>query len=270
MSELIGKVALITGAGRGQGRSHAVKLAEAGADIIAIDICAPVAGAPYPMATPEDLAETADEVKSLGRRISTHQADVRDAAAVVNAYRSGAEELGPVDIVVSNAGIAPYNDIEAPSAWDDTLAINLTGTLNTVEAVIPDMVSRGAGGSIILTSSTAGVRGVSGITLGGLAYAASKHGVIGLMRCYANGLAPHSIRVNAILPTGVRTPMGTSPAMGAWFATQPNLGDMTNALPVDLVEPEDVSSAVVWLASDGARYITGQQMRVDAGFLNKR
>jgi len=134
----------------------------------------------------------------------------------------------------------------------------------------PDMIARSAGGSIVLTSSTAGVRGVSGTTRGGLAYAASKHGVIGLMRCYANNLAPHSIRVNAVLPTGVRTPMGVSASIGAWFATQPNLGDMSNALPVDLVEPEDVSSAVLWLVSDEARFITGMQMRVDAGFLNKR
>lgn len=270
MGALEGKVVFITGAARGQGRSHAVRLAEAGADIIAVDICAQIPGAPYPLATEDDLAETGKAVENLGRRISLQKADVRDADALATAYAAGTAEVGPVSIVVSNAGIAPYDDHEVPTAWQDTIETNLTGTLNTVETILPDLIARGAGGSIVLTSSTAGVRGVSGTTRGGLAYAASKHGVIGLMRCYANNLAPHNIRVNAVLPTGVRTPMGMAESIGRWFATQPNLGDMSNALAVDLVEPEDVSNAVLWLASDEARYITGMQLRVDAGFLNKR
>ncbi|OBI15769.1 3-ketoacyl-ACP reductase [Mycobacterium sp. E2327] len=270
MGKLDGKVALITGAARGQGRSHAIRLAEEGAGIIAVDICRQVDAAPYPLATKEDLVATAEAVEALGQPITAHEADVRDPEALAAAYRAGVQAVGPVDIIVSNAGIAPYNDVEALTAWQDTIDINLTGTLNTVETVLPDLIARGKGGSIVLTSSTAGVRGVSGTTRGGLAYAASKHGVIGLMRCYANNLAPHSIRVNAVLPTGVRTPMGLAASIGNWFATQPNLGDMSNALPVDLVEPEDVASAVLWLVSDDARYVTGMQMRVDAGFLNKR
>lgn len=265
-----GKVALITGAARGQGRSHAIRLAEEGADIIAVDICAQIDSVPYPMSAPDDLAETEAAVKTLGRRIVAVTADVREPASLRAAYEGGVGALGPVDIVVANAGIAPFNRPEKPSSWQDAIDVNLTGTFNTVELVAPDMVERGVGGTIVLVSSTAGLTGVGGPSRGGLGYAASKHGVVGLMRTYANNLAPYSIRVNSVHPTGVNTPMVVNDALAAFFAGDPTMsGDLSNALPVELVEPVDVSNAVLWLASDEARYITGVMLPVDAGFVNR-
>jgi SDR family mycofactocin-dependent oxidoreductase len=270
MPKLDGKIAFITGAGRGQGRAHAVRLATEGADIIAVDICEPIASVPYALATPEDLAETRRAVEALDRRIVTAKADVRDASALAAALGAGVAELGGLDIVIANAGIAPHSPTDHPDAYRDVIDINLTGVLNTVEAAIPALIERGTGGAIVLCGSTAGVRGVGGSTRGGLGYSAAKHGVVGLMRNYANNLAAQGIRVNVVLPTGVRTPMALTEAMGGWMASQPGLFDMSNLLPVDLVEPEDVAAAVAWLVSDDARYITGVQLPVDAGFLNKR
>jgi len=270
--KLEGKVAFITGAARGQGRSHAIRLAEEGADIIAVDICAQIASVAYPMATPEDLAETVKAVEALDRRIVARQADVRDEAGLRAAFEAGVAELGPVDIVLANAGIAPMTLAEElHRAWQDVIDVNLTGVFNTVEIAIPSMIQRGAGGAIVLTSSTAGITGIGGPSRGGLGYTASKHGVVGLMRSYANSLAPHRIRVNTVHPTGVNTPMIVNDIMQAWLDADSHVGDaMANALPVGMIEPVDVSNAVLWLVSDDARYITGVALPVDAGFTVKK
>ena len=272
MGKLEGKVAFITGAARGQGRSHAIRLAQEGADIVAVDICAQIASVPYPMATPDDLAETAKQVEALDRRIFAAQADVRDAGALKAALDAGAAELGPVDIVLANAGIAPMSLHEGSGdAWQDVIDVNLTGVFNTVEIAIPSMIERGQGGAIVLTSSTAGITGIGGPTRGGLGYTAAKHGVVGLMRSYANILAPKRIRVNSVHPTGVNTPMVVNEVMQAFLASDPSLSDaMANALPVGMVEPVDISNAILWLVSDDARYVTGVTLPVDAGFTNKK
>jgi NAD(P)-dependent dehydrogenase (short-subunit alcohol dehydrogenase family) len=160
---------------------------------------------------------------------------------------------------------------ELHSAWQDVIDVNLTGVFNTVETAIPSMKERGAGGAIVLTSSTAGINGIGGPTRGGLGYTAAKHGVVGLMRSYANTLAPFSIRVNTVHPTGVNTPMIVNDVMAQFLAADPQMGNaMANALPVDMVEPVDISNAILWLVSDDARYVTGVTLPVDAGFTNKK
>jgi SDR family mycofactocin-dependent oxidoreductase len=270
MGKLDGKVAFITGAARGQGRSHAIRLAQEGADIIAVDICQQIATVPYPMSTPDDLAETAKQVEALDRRIFTAQADVRDTAALKEAFDAGVAELGPVDIVLANAGIAPMGLHEPHGAWQDVIDVNLTGVFNTVEIAIPSMIERGQGGAIVLTSSTAGINGIGGPTGGGLGYTAAKHGVVGLMRSYANNLAQYSIRVNTVHPTGVNTPMIVNEAMQEWLEQAGESSALTNALPVPMVEPVDISNAIAWLVSDDARYVTGVTLPVDAGFTNKK
>jgi SDR family mycofactocin-dependent oxidoreductase len=268
MGKLEGKVAFITGAARGQGRSHAIRLAQEGADIIAVDICAQIDSVPYGMATREDLEQTAKEVEALDRRIVTQIADVRDEAALRAAFEAGVAQLGPVDIVLANAGIIAHS---LDGAWQEVVDVNLTGVFNTVETAIPSMIERGQGGAIVLTSSTCGTIGFVGQTRGGLGYTAAKHGVVGLMRCYANNLAPHSIRVNSVHPTGVNTPMIVNDAVQAFMAQDPSLSNsLGNALPVDMVEPVDISNAIVWLVSDDARYVTGVILPVDAGFTNKK
>jgi SDR family mycofactocin-dependent oxidoreductase len=270
MGKLEGKVAFITGAARGQGRSHAVRLAQEGADIIAVDICRQIDSVAYPMATPADLAETVKEVEALDRRIYAAEADVRDEAGLRAAFEAGVASVGPVDIVLANAGIAPQSMQEEHDAWQDVIDVNLTGVFNTVEIAIPSMIERGQGGAIVLTSSTAGIRGFSGGSRGGLGYTAAKHGVVGLMRSYANTLAPHRIRVNTVHPTGVRTPMVVNDIMQEFLTADPTLGGaLANPLPVDMVEPVDVSNAILWLVSDDARYVTGVMLPVDAGFTNK-
>jgi SDR family mycofactocin-dependent oxidoreductase len=271
MGLLEGKVAFITGAARGQGRSHAIRLAQEGADIIAVDICSQIVSVTYPMATPDDLAETVKEVEALDRRIIARQADVRDQAALQAAFDAGVAELGPADIVLANAGIAPIGLQEHPDSWQDVIDVNLTGVLNTVEVATPSMIERGSGGAIVLTSSTAGLNGIAGATRGGLGYTASKHGVVGLMRAYANTLAPHKIRVNTVHPTGVNTPMVVNDAMQEFLQSDPQMGNaMANALPVDMLEPVDISNAILYLVSDLGRYVTGVTLPVDAGFTNKK
>jgi SDR family mycofactocin-dependent oxidoreductase len=269
--KLEGKVAFITGAARGQGRSHAIRLAQEGADIIAVDICKQIATVPYPMATPEDLEATVKAVEELDRRIFAREADVRDEGGLKTAFDEGVAELGPVDIVLANAGIAPMSMHEEHDAWQDVIDVNLTGVFNTVETAIPSMIERAKGGAIVLTSSTAGINGIGGPTRGGLGYTAAKHGVVGLMRSYANVLAPHNIRVNSVHPTGVNTPMVVNDVMQEFLQADPSMGQaMANALPVDLIEPVDVSNAILWLVSDEARYITGVTLPVDAGYTNKK
>jgi SDR family mycofactocin-dependent oxidoreductase len=271
MGKLEGQVAFITGAARGQGRSHAVRLAQEGADIIAVDICAQIDTVPYPMATPDDLAETVKEVEALDRRIFARQADVRDPRALKAAFDAGVAEIGPVDIVLANAGIAPMSMHPKPQEWQDVIDVNLTGVYNTVETAKPGMIERGQGGAIVLTSSTAGLTGIGGDTPGGLGYTAAKHGVVGLMRSYANYLAKYSIRVNTVHPTGVNTPMVVNDVMQEFLQADPSMGQaMANALPVDLVQPVDISNAILFLVSDDGRYVTGVTLPVDAGFIVKK
>lgn len=272
MGKLQGKVAFITGAARGQGRSHAVRLAEEGADIIAVDLCQQIESVTYPMSTPEDLEQTVKEVEALGRRIVARQADVRDAAALQRVFDEGTETLGPVNIVLANAGIgAGGSRIAAEQQWEDVIGVNLTGVWNTGRVAIPSMVERNQGGSIVLTSSTGGLIGVGIPAPGFLGYTAAKHGVIGLMRSWANYLAPYNIRVNSVAPTAVRTPMAGDGNLSEMMKRMPALANaLSNAMPVDLVEPIDVSNAILWLVSDESRYVTGTVVPVDAGQLNKR
>lgn len=272
MGKLDGRVAFITGGARGQGRSHAIRLAQDGADIIAIDICSQIETVTYPMSTPDDLEQTVKEVEALGRRIVARQADVRDVTALQQAFDEGSAELGPVSIVLANAGIgAGASQVSAEQQWEEVIGVNLTGVWNTGRVAIPSMIERGQGGAIVLTSSTGGLMGVGIPAAGFLAYTAAKHGVVGLMRSWANYLAPHYIRVNSVAPTAVRTPMAADGDLAAVMARHPGIANaLTNAMPVDLVEPMDVSNAIAWLVSDDARYITGTVVPVDAGQLNKR
>jgi SDR family mycofactocin-dependent oxidoreductase len=271
MGKLDGKVAFITGAARGQGRSHAVRLAQEGADIIAIDVCQQLTSVGYPMSTPEDLEQTAKEVESLGRRIVTRQVDVRDFAELQQAFDAGVAELGPVDIVLANAGVGPGGPVAPEQQWDDVVGVNLTGVWNTGRVAIPSMLERDQGGSIVLTSSTGGLVGPGIGAPGMLAYVAAKHGVIGLMRVWANYLAPHYIRVNSVAPTTVRTPMAGGGNVAAILEHAPELArSLQNAMPVEAVEAVDVSNAILWLVSDEARYVTGTVVPVDAGNINLR
>ena len=259
-----GKVAFITGAGRGQGRSHAIRLAEEGADIIAVDICRDYGTVPYAMATEADLAETVKAVEALDRRIVATRADVRDAAALRAAVDDGVAQLGRLDIVSANAGICTvqsWNEV-TPAVWQDTLDTNLTGVWNTMVVSVPHLIAAD-GGSIICTSSTAGIKGLPYLA----PYVAAKHGVVGIARTMANELAIHKIRVNTVHPTGVDTPMGTGlGGLESLIGRDPNLGPIyMNTLPVEIVDPRDISNAVLFLASDEARYVTGLEFTVDAG-----
>ncbi|KKE98489.1 mycofactocin-coupled SDR family oxidoreductase [Mycolicibacterium obuense] len=270
MGELTGKVALITGAARGQGRAHAVKLASAGADIIALDLCAQIDSVPYPLATPADLAETVALVEKTGAQIVASEVDVRDRDALKSAVRAGTERLGErLDIVVANAGIAPMT---APQAWQDVINVNLTGAFHTIDVAMKPMIKYGNGGSIVLTSSVAGLVGVGAPIAGAVGYTAAKHGMVGLMRAYANFLAAYSIRVNSIHPAGVNTPMIDNEFTRSWLdgMTDETGPDMSNALPVRALEAEDIANAVYWLVSEAGRYVTGVALPVDAGFVNKR
>ena len=268
---LKGKVAFITGAARGQGRAHAVRLATDGADIIAVDLCDQIASVPYPLANSDDLAATVKLVEDTGARIVAKEADVRDRASLSAAVQAGVDELGRLDIVVANAGIAPMQS--GDDGWRDVIDVNLTGVYNTIKAAIPTMVKQGTGGSIVLISSAAGLAGVGSPDAGSVGYAAAKHGVVGLMRVYANLLARQNIRVNSIHPTGVETPMIDNDFTRGWLAQMAaavdNPGTLGNALPVEVLQPEDIANAVAWLVSDQARYVTGVTLPVDAGFLNK-
>ena len=273
-----GKVAFVTGAARGQGRSHAVRLAQEGADIIAVDLAGQVASVPYPMATPEDLDQTVKEVEALDRRIVARQADVRDYAALKSALDEGVAQLGRLDIVCSNAGIASFGPADEldETAWRDMIDINLTGMWHTCKAAIPHLVEGGRGGSIVITSSDAGLKGFPNLAH----YVSAKHGVVGLMRTLALELAPHMIRVNSLHPTSVNTDMIQNAPTYELFAPDLAAKDRTkerlterfqalNALPIPWVEPVDISNAVLFLASDEARYITGVPLPVDAGFMVK-
>ena len=271
MGALDGQVAFITGAARGQGRAHAVKLASEGAAIIAVDLCDQIASVPYPLATPDDLAATIKLVEDTGARIVARQADVRDRTGLKTALAEGIAELGRLDIVIANAGIAPMTDA---GAWQDVLDVNLTGVYNTVDVAMRPLIKQGDGGSVVLTSSVVGLVGIGAPMGGSLGYTAAKHGVVGLMRAYANFLATYNIRVNSVHPAAVNTPMIDNEFTRSWLEGLAQLEDagpvMTNALPVQTLEPEDIANAVFWLVSDAARYVTGVALPVDAGFVNKR
>jgi (+)-trans-carveol dehydrogenase len=275
MGRVEGKVAFITGAARGQGRSHAIRLAQEGADIIAVDINDQIESVPFPMGTAEDLAQTVKEVEALDRRIIATQADVRDYEALKAAVDEGVAQLGRLDIVIANAGIvsfAPTADLTEQS-WQDVIDVNLTGVWHTAKATIPHLRAAG-GGSMILTSSGAGAKGSPNLAH----YVSAKHGVIGLMKTLANELAPDMIRVNSLLPTSVNTDMIQNKAMYDLLA--PDIDQPTkeqaaerfttlNALPIPWVDARDISNAVLFLASDEGRYITGVPLPVDAGMLGK-
>jgi SDR family mycofactocin-dependent oxidoreductase len=276
MGMLEGKVAYITGAARGQGRSHAVRLAEEGADIIAMDICATPSTVSVPGATPEDLEETAALVEKTGRKVVARQGDVRDVEFLAATAREGVAELGRLDIVVANAGIwgvgleEPSGFADRQRVWQESIDIDLTGVFNTLEATVPILVEAGNGGAIVLTSSTAGLKSMAINSLAQTAYTAAKHGVVGLMRNYAVELAPHMIRVNSIHPTSTATPMIMNDVTDAYLEEHPELaGLMANLLPVPAVDPVDISNGVLFLVSDLGRYVTGITLPVDAGFLVK-
>ena len=259
-----GKVAFVTGAGRGQGRSHAIRLAEEGADIIAVDVLEDYATVGYGMASQADLDETVTAVEALDRRIIATKADVRDRDALRTAIDQGVAELGRLDVVVANAGICTVQtwDEVTPEVWQDTLDTNLTGVWNSMVLAVPHLIAAG-GGSIIATSSTAGIKGLP--YLG--PYVAAKHGVVGICRSLANELASHHIRVNTVHPTGVDTPMAAGlGGLDGLIGRDPNLGPIfMNTYPVESVDPRDISNAVLFLASDESRYVTGLEFTVDAG-----
>jgi SDR family mycofactocin-dependent oxidoreductase len=274
MGRLNGKVAFITGAARGQGRSHAVRMAEEGAKIVAIDICEQVPSVFYRLATEEDLHETARLVKAAGGQIVARVADVRDRNALQAAHDDGIATFGSIDTVICNAGVMPViNQGAQEQAWHDAIAIMLTGVWLTMDVCVPGMIERGNGGSIIITSSAAGLSSI-GLNLlpGQAAYSAAKHGVVGLMRLYASLLAPHRIRVNTVHPGGVETSMVTNPEYQAFVKEYPEIATgpkYQKPMPGGLLDPVDISNAMVFLASDEARYVTGITMPVDGGYLNR-
>jgi SDR family mycofactocin-dependent oxidoreductase len=270
-----GKVAFITGAGRGQGRSHAIRLAEEGASIIATDGCTEIEVVPYPMSSEEELDETAELVRKAGGKVLTAKADVRRFPELKAAVAAGLREFGHIDIVLANAGIATMgvdlSEDEVEASWDAVIDVNLKGVWNTVRACAPPMIERGQGGAIVLTSSTAGLKGLSAPgAIGHEGYGASKHGVVGLMRQFAVELSTARIRVNTVHPTGVNTMMVNNAAMEKFLGEFPDaVSSITNLLPVELLEPRDISDAIVFLVSDQAKYITGVTLPVDAGFTIK-
>ncbi|KOS55784.1 mycofactocin-coupled SDR family oxidoreductase [Rhodococcus sp. CSLK01-03] len=271
MGRLEGKVAFITGAARGQGRSHAVRLAEEGASVVAMDICGQIPTVFYPMATSDDLAETERQVKEAGGSIVTSIGDVRNIEDVQRAYDAGIAQFGKVDIVLPNAGIMPViGPGEQRQAWHDAIDTMLTGVWHVLEVTVPHLVERGEGGSIVITSSAAGLTSIGLNTFPGqVGYSAAKHGVVGLMRIYAKQLAPHSIRVNTVHPTGVNTPMVANAEYGEFVNSHPEVAadeSYKNPMPVELIEAVDISNAIVYLASDEARYVTGVTFPVDAGY----
>jgi SDR family mycofactocin-dependent oxidoreductase len=271
-----GKVAFVTGAARGQGRSHAVSLAREGADIIAIDIAAQIDTVPFPMAGPDDLKETVRQVEALDRRIVALQADVRDFDAVKQAVEAGVAELGRLDIVVANAAIATFGQADQISEdeWRDVIDVDLTGVWHTTKAAVPHIRAGGRGGSIILISSAIALGAGRNV----VTYAAAKHGVIGLMRTLALELGRESIRVNSLHPGNCNTDMLHNESLYALYAPDIPEHERTleaimprllasNALPTPWVEPADVSNAVLFLASDDGRFVTGVTLPIDAGHL---
>jgi SDR family mycofactocin-dependent oxidoreductase len=272
LGKLDGKVAFITGGARGQGRSHAVTFAREGADIALLDLCDQIGTVEYPMSRPEDLAETARQAEALGRRVIAVQGDVRDYDTVAGVVERTVSEFGQLDYVLANAGIMPTTGEPSTrlEAWDDAIGTMLTGVYYTLRASMTPMIEAGNGGSMVITSSTAGLSGIAYdvdlLNPGEMGYGAAKHGVVGLMRNFARALGPHRIRVNSVHPMGVRTPM-LSNEFFAKIAESAPPGWGANVFGLDLVEPTDISNALLWLCSDDARYVTGVTLPVDAGQL---
>jgi SDR family mycofactocin-dependent oxidoreductase len=277
MGWLSGTVALISGAARGQGREHAVRLASEGADIIGFDICHDLAGVTYGLGTEADLEQTAEAVEALGRKVVMGAVDVQDLAAVEEFVGGAVQQLGRLDIVVANAGIGAFDGMAhevSEAAWQQMISVNLTGVWHTARAGIPHLLAGSRGGSVILTSSAAGLQAYPGLAH----YVSAKHGVVGLMKALAVELGPAGIRVNSVHPTQVRTPMITNDETLKLFV--PDKEDATwddfaavsqgmHLLPTPWVEPEDVANLVAFLASDQARFITGAAIPVDAGAVLK-
>jgi len=263
---LDGMVAFITGAARGQGRSHAIVLAEHGAAIIAVDVCKDISTAVYEPAASEDLKETVRLVEDAGGRILAAELDVRDSVGMNTFVRSSATELGGLDIVVANAGISTWATLLEMSdeVWDEMIDINLTGVFRTLKAAVPLMVEYGKGGSIVITSSVAGIKALPGMSH----YSAAKHGVVGLMKAAAIELAPHRIRVNTVHPWGVDTPMAPTPDHAKqMLADNPSFMNSFSQLlhEPSIATPRDIAEAVLFLVSPAARLITGIQLPIDAG-----
>jgi SDR family mycofactocin-dependent oxidoreductase len=269
MGRLDGKVAFVTGAARGQGRAHAQRLAHEGADIIAADICAPVATVKYSASTPADLQETARLVEKEGRRIVARPVDTRDVVHLEELVKDGVAELGRLDVVVANAGILTAGRFWeiTTEQWNDMIGVNLTGTFNTVKASVPIMIEQGSGGSVILISSVAGMVGQPFVGH----YVTTKHGIVGMTKSLANELGEYNIRVNSVHPIGVNTTMISEPDLFPLIEERATtLGPIfMNTLPFDFLEPEDVAGLVAFLASDEAKYMTGAQVPIDLGNINR-
>lgn len=261
-----GKVALVTGAARGQGRADALRLAADGADLIVIDVCAPLPSVAYDSATPEDLAETVRQIEKTGRRVISGIADIRDLDKLRGLVDDAVRQLGRLDVIVANAGICVPKawDQVTPEIFDDTISTNVTGTWNTVMAGAPHLVAAG-GGSVILISSAAGLK----VQPFMVPYTTSKFAVRGMAKAFAAELGKYNIRVNSVHPTGVNTPMASGSMgaeMGAAIAGYDRLVPMfTNMLPVDITQPEDVADTVLFLASDESKFITAHEIAPDAG-----
>lgn len=278
MGTMENKVVVISGAARGQGRAHAVRLAGEGADIVALDICHDIETMDYPNASRDDLRETVTLVEAQGRRCIASETDVRDVHAVKAAVDAAAAELGRIDIVLPQAGIVRYSKADGDIlgdavAFQDILQVNLTGYYHLIECCIPHLVAGGRGGVIVMTGSVAATRPV-GATGASVAYMAAKHGTVALMKVYALALAKHGIRVNVVHPTGVASGMTMNAAMdrihaeaASGNAREDNWASrMQNLLDVQILQPEDITDAVEFLVSDRARWITGEEIKVDAGF----
>ncbi len=273
MGRFEGRVALVTGGARGQGRSHAVRLAAEGADVAVVDVVSQFDSVQYAMSTPDDLAETEKLVREHGREFLGIQGDVRDEEQVAAAVRRAEERFGGIDLVCANAGILPSTGPHAQriEAWHDTIATNLSGVFFTLRAVTPGMVERGRGGAIVITGSTSSFRGVAYKTEmlnpGHMAYGAAKSGVLALMRNYAMALGKYGIRVNTVIPAGVDTPMISNEFFTRDLQADAPPGWMANVMEHGPVQPGDISDAVLFLLSEQAKYVTGTALPVDMGTL---
>jgi len=263
-----GKVALVTGAARGQGRAEAVRFAAEGADVIALDICEPVATVNYEASTSADLDATVEEIRGLGRRVAAEVVDTRDLAALTKAVDKGVDELGRLDVVIANAGICSYGLLWELSEeqFRTMIEVNVFGTWHTIKAAVPIMIRQGTGGAIVLTSSVGGVRGMPWLGH----YVASKHAVTGMARTLANELGQYDIRVVSLHPNAVTTPMGLDETLHSTVAESPALGAMfMGALTTPMMPPEDVAAAVAFCTSDEGRFMTGTELVVDLGVLGR-